>query len=84
MDAKHRRLSGSRVLHIVRLLSRDTRITYGVGLFIIDIPGLLIVNTWFLERRGLAYGLMFGATDLFGSALTFLAQALLQKYGLKG
>ena len=30
-------------------------VLYGVGLMILDVPALLILNTWFVERRGLAY-----------------------------
>lgn len=56
---------------------------YGVGLFIMDVPVLLILNTWFINRRGLAYGVLYGTTDLIGFGFSFLAQALLRKHGFK-
>jgi hypothetical protein len=54
---------------------------YGIGCFILDVPVLLILNTWFIRRRGLAYGITFAAMDVFGFGFSFLAQALLRKYG---
>ena len=32
---------------------------YGVGILLADNPLLLIVNTWFLSHRGMAYGIIF-------------------------
>lgn len=56
---------------------------YGVGSFILDVPVLLILNTWFLRRRGVAYGILFATTDFFAFALSFLAEVLLKKYGFR-
>jgi MFS family permease len=56
---------------------------YGVGVFIMDGPLLLILNTWFLKRRGFAYGILFSLTDLFGFAFALLASSLLRKFGLR-
>lgn len=56
---------------------------YGFGLLILDVPTLLILNTWFVKRRGLAYGLLFGACDLIGFGATILAEHLLRKYELR-
>lgn len=32
---------------------------YGISILLADNPLLLIVNTWFLSRRGIAYGTIF-------------------------
>lgn len=56
---------------------------YGFGLLILDVPTLLILNTWFVKRRGLAYGLLFGACDLIGFGATILAEYLLRKYEMR-
>lgn len=58
-------------------------VLYGVGLMLLDVPVLLILNTWFIERRGLAYGLLFGTTDLLGFGATILAGHLLRHHNLK-
>ena len=59
-------------------------VLYGVGLMILDVPVLLILNTWFDKRRGTAYGLLFGVTDLIGFGATILAEYLLRKHTLRG
>lgn len=56
---------------------------YGFGAMLTDIPVLLLVNTWFDKRRGMAYGLIFGAADLMAIAYTFLITVLLSRYGLQ-
>jgi MFS family permease len=56
---------------------------YGVGYMLLDNPSLLILNTWFLERRGLAYGILFAACDLWGVIWAFVAEASLDKLGLR-
>jgi MFS family permease len=56
---------------------------YGAGIFILDAPVLLILNTWFVKRRGFAYGILFSMTDLFGFGFAILAEILLRRYGLR-
>ena len=56
---------------------------YGIGVFIPDMPVLLILNTWFIRRPGLTYGVLFATTDLIGFGFSFLAQVLLRKYEFK-
>jgi MFS family permease len=56
---------------------------YGVGIFILDAPVLLILNTWFVKRRGFAYGILFSITDLLGFGFSILATALLRRHGLR-
>lgn len=56
---------------------------FGLGTLLIESPLLIILNTWFHQRRGLAYGLLFGGADLLGAAFTFLTTKLLHTYGLR-
>jgi len=55
---------------------------YGVGAFVLDAPVLLILNTWFIKRRGFAYGILFSITDLFGFGFAILAEIML-RHGLR-
>ena len=59
-------------------------VLYGGGLLILDVPVLLILNTWFIKRRGTAYGLLFGAADAIGFGATILAEWLLRNHTLQG
>ena len=56
---------------------------FGIGLLMIEMPTITILNSWFVKRRGLAYGLLCASTDLFGVAWTYLANALLEGQGIK-
>ena len=57
---------------------------YGAGLLILEVPALLILNTWFVKHRGAAYGVLFGVCDLIGFGATILAEYLLRKHTLRG
>ena len=48
-----------------------------------DNPLMIILNTWFVKRRGVAYGILFATCDLFGVGWSFLANFLLIKLGLR-
>lgn len=91
---RHYYIYGGWVLCLVGLLSsafcRDVNkliltqgLLFGVGLLIVEMPTLIILDSWFVKRRGLAYGLLFGLTDLFGVAWGFLAAALLHNHGIR-
>ncbi|PVH75956.1 MFS general substrate transporter [Cadophora sp. DSE1049] len=56
-------------------------VLYGIGFLIIYYPLLNMLNGWFVERRGLAYGIMFASSGIFGAGLPFLLEHLLYKYG---
>jgi MFS family permease len=56
---------------------------FGLGLLVLEMPTLIILNSWFVKRRGLAYGVLYGLTDLFGVAWGFLADALLKHHGIR-
>ena len=54
---------------------------YGIGALLTATPELIILNTWFDKRRGLAYGIVFGGSDLFGAGYTYLITELLYTLG---
>jgi len=55
----------------------------GLSALLIEMPGLIILNSWFVERRGFAYGLLFSFNDIFGTIWGYLARYLLQQYKLR-
>jgi MFS family permease len=56
-------------------------IAYGVGFLVLYYALLSMLNEWFVQRRGLAYGVLFAAAGISGTGLPFLIQVLLQRYG---
>ena len=56
---------------------------FGLGVLVMDNPIMIIVNTWFVKRRGIAYGILFAVCDLFGFGWSFLAAYLLQHLRLQ-
>ena len=48
-----------------------------------DNPLMIIVNSWFVKKRGMAYGILFAVCDLFGVGWSFLANYLLLHLGLR-
>ncbi|GAA5827562.1 hypothetical protein JCM11251_001734 [Rhodosporidiobolus azoricus] len=55
----------------------------GVTGAVLYAPVLAFLNDWFLEKRGLASGLVFAGTSIGGTVLPYLIEYLLQKYGWK-
>ncbi|KAF5619159.1 monocarboxylate transporter 2 [Fusarium tjaetaba] len=56
-------------------------VAYGVGFLILYYPILMMVNEYWIARRGMAYGLLCGASGVSGAVMPFVVQALLSKYG---
>jgi MFS family permease len=54
---------------------------YGIGSGFLYLSCYSYVNEWFVRRRGLASGIMFGGTGLSGLALPLLFEKLLVTYG---
>lgn len=76
-------LLSSAFCHNMDSLIATQGLTFGVSVLLVEMPSLIILNTWFARRRGLAYGVLCGLTDLLGVAWGFLANALLGKRGLR-
>lgn len=56
-------------------------VTYGVGLLIMVYPIFNMLNEWFVERRGLALGVICASTGVTGLFFPFIIEVLLSKYG---
>jgi MFS family permease len=54
---------------------------YGIGFLILYYAVLSMLNEWFVERRGLAYGILFAAAGISGTGLPFLTDYLLRRLG---
>ncbi|POS71618.1 hypothetical protein DHEL01_v209984 [Diaporthe helianthi] len=58
-------------------------VAYGVGFLIFYYPILSMVNEYWIARRGMAYGVLCGASGVSGSVMPFVLQALLAKYSYR-
>ena len=58
-------------------------VLYGTGWVICYTPFLIILNEWFEKRRGLAYGILFGASGVSGLMLPFILEKMLALYGFR-
>lgn len=65
----------------VVLLIPTQGILLGLGIMLCETPLFLILNSWFVKRRGLAYGIYWGAEDVTAVAFGFLANYLLRTLG---
>ena len=54
---------------------------YGSGVLILYTPLLMMMNEWFVARRGLAYGILYAGGGFAGCGMPFLMQWLLATYG---
>ncbi|KAL9053515.1 MAG: hypothetical protein Q9206_003909, partial [Seirophora lacunosa] len=55
--------------------------TFGVGILIMAYPIFNMMNEWFIERRGLALGVICASTGITGLFIPFVLNFLLHKYG---
>ncbi|KAF4502362.1 monocarboxylate transporter 2 [Fusarium agapanthi] len=56
-------------------------VAYGIGFLILYYPILMMVNEYWIARRGMAYGILCGASGVSGAVMPFVVQALLSTYG---
>ncbi|KAF7185165.1 MFS transporter asaE [Pseudocercospora fuligena] len=56
-------------------------VMYGLGFVVFYYPILSFVNEWWVERRGMAYGLLCSASGVSGAVFPFAIEQLLHKYG---
>lgn len=56
-------------------------VAYGLGFLIFYYPILHMVNEYWVARRGMAYGILCGASGISGTVMPFIIQALLSRYG---
>ncbi|KAF7548783.1 hypothetical protein G7Z17_g6829 [Cylindrodendrum hubeiense] len=58
-------------------------VLYGISFLILYFPLLRMLNEWFVQRRGFAYGVLYGGGGACGVGLPFLLEMLLSKYGYR-
>ncbi|KFZ03856.1 hypothetical protein V502_10603 [Pseudogymnoascus sp. VKM F-4520 (FW-2644)] len=58
-------------------------VLFGLGGSIVYYPALVFLDTWFIERKGLAYGIMWGGTGAAGLCIPFTTNWLLNAYGFR-
>ncbi|XWW92963.1 hypothetical protein V2A60_000891 [Cordyceps javanica] len=56
-------------------------VAYGLGFLIFYYPILHMVSEYWVARRGMAFGILCGASGISGTAMPFIVQALLARYG---
>lgn len=56
-------------------------VIYGIGFLIFYYPILSFVNEFWIQRRGMAYGLLCSASGVSGVAMPFITTQMLRKYG---
>lgn len=58
-------------------------VLYGIGFLVLYAALLSMLNEWFVQRRGLAYGVLFAGGGISGSCFPFVLEQLLSSYGYK-
>ncbi|KAM0254549.1 hypothetical protein ACHAQJ_006655 [Trichoderma viride] len=56
---------------------------YSIGCGLLFSPISLYMDEWFIERKGLAYGIMWSGKSSVGVAMPFLFNSLLRRFGLR-
>jgi MFS family permease len=74
-------LVGASFAQTVPVLILTQGVVYGVGVLTYYHAQVSMLNEWFDKRRGLAYGIIFGANGLSGVALPYIMEKLLSRYG---
>lgn len=58
-------------------------VLYAIGGSICYCPCMIYMNEWFVERRGLAYGVMWSGTGLGGFTIPLVLEFFLCRYGFR-
>ncbi|KAF2173734.1 hypothetical protein M409DRAFT_62010 [Zasmidium cellare ATCC 36951] len=58
-------------------------IMFAVGGLTLYFPAMLVIDEWFIQRKGLAFGICWTATGTSGAIIPFLFQWLLNQYGFR-
>lgn len=56
---------------------------YSIGCGLLFSPISLYMDEWFIQRKGLAYGIMWSGKSSVGVAMPFIFSSLLQRFGLR-
>jgi hypothetical protein len=55
----------------------------GLGTGLLFTSATLALDSWFVRRKGLAYGIMWAGKSLTGAGLPFLVNAILDRFGYR-
>lgn len=58
-------------------------VMYALGGLAAYFPAMSMIAEWFVQRRGLAFGIMWAGTGIGGTVLPFILQWLLNSYGYR-
>jgi MFS family permease len=56
-------------------------VMYGVGALLVYFPAMFLIDEWFVERKGFAFGISWAGTGIGGASTPFLLQWLLNTHG---
>lgn len=56
-------------------------IMYGIGFITFYYPILSMIDEWWVARRGMAYGILCGASGISGAVMPIICERLLRNYG---
>ena len=65
----------------IKTLVLTQGVLYGIGELVLYYPVISMLNEWFVQKRGLAYGILCCATEVTGIAMPFVIELLLKHYG---
>ena len=74
-------LIGASFAKSVAVLILTQGFLYSLGDLIVYMPMMGLINEWFEEKRGLAYGIVDASTGVTGIGFPFVLQALLSRWG---
>ena len=58
-------------------------VLYAVGGLTLYFPAMYVIDEWFIQRKGLAFGAVWTGTGVAGAIVPFLMQWLLRTYGFR-
>lgn len=76
-------LLGASMVDSVAGLIATQGVLYGLGFLMLYFPVLTMLNEWFVQRRGLAYGVLYAGGGFSGVGLPFLLERLLATTGYR-
>ncbi|KAI1321121.1 monocarboxylate transporter [Xylariaceae sp. FL0255] len=74
-------LVGASFTKSVESLIATQGVLYGTGILVTYAPLISLINEWFIDRRGFAYGVVFAGGGASGVGLPLLMEWLLANYG---
>ena len=56
-------------------------VMYGIGALLVYFPAMFLIDEWFVERKGVAFGISWAGTGIGGASTPFFLQWLLNNHG---